>query len=304
MAMDEGDTDEALTKEALTMMQKKLPNYVVSCFLAAGYDTLEVISELDPSDEPGNSIDMIEQYINKEHPENLMCNRSMSAPLKFPPGHRKRIANFVDDVKKYIKLQKIPQIQVGQKRPLKCSDPKVPIKKSAKSDSSTMSVSSMCTASGSESSNESAQITDEFSMMGDIRQHIVKWQKKQQDHKVRELKEHKHFEIKIDLQSKGESASLVAVSIQCKICGKPITLGFKNDKALISNWTRHIVDCVREHPACMAQKLDSFFMSSSKTPVPKQTSMSDKPIVIMDDDPTMNAEPNVCVENSYEGTCT
>ena len=58
------DSDESLTKEAVTLMHKNLPEYVVNSFITAGYDTLEVIAELKTDEEPGNSLDEIESYIN------------------------------------------------------------------------------------------------------------------------------------------------------------------------------------------------------------------------------------------------
>ena len=38
--------------------------YVVKCFTAAGFDTIDVNSKIDVSAEPGNSIERIEQYIS------------------------------------------------------------------------------------------------------------------------------------------------------------------------------------------------------------------------------------------------
>lgn len=87
------------------MMKKRLPEYVVNSFVAAGYDTLEVISELDVSDKPGNSLEEIEEFITKEHPDDSQFSRACSATsaptctFKLPPGHRKRVQKFVEDVK-------------------------------------------------------------------------------------------------------------------------------------------------------------------------------------------------------------
>ena len=44
-------------------MRAALPEYVVNCFLAAGYDVPEVVASMNTSEEPGNSIDLIENYI-------------------------------------------------------------------------------------------------------------------------------------------------------------------------------------------------------------------------------------------------
>ena len=85
-------SDDSLTKEACALMQRKLPEYVVNCLVAAGYDTLDVIAEMDVSYDPGNSIQVIEDFIAKEHPDDPQFIRSTMAPssFKFPPGHRQR----------------------------------------------------------------------------------------------------------------------------------------------------------------------------------------------------------------------
>jgi hypothetical protein len=42
-----------------SLMRERLPDYIVKCFLAAGFDVPEVISTMDISDNPGNSITCI-----------------------------------------------------------------------------------------------------------------------------------------------------------------------------------------------------------------------------------------------------
>ena len=75
--------------------------YVVKCFIAAGFDTLEVITKMDISNKPGNSIELLEQFISDEYPNNPEYMRSK----KFPPGHKIRIQDFVDKVKHLMKPQ-------------------------------------------------------------------------------------------------------------------------------------------------------------------------------------------------------
>ena len=50
------------------MMRRKLPGYVVECLVAAGYDTLGAIGNMNISHEEGNSLQLIEEYINSMHP--------------------------------------------------------------------------------------------------------------------------------------------------------------------------------------------------------------------------------------------
>ncbi len=47
-------------------MKDALPSYIVKCFTTAGFDTVEVILKMDVSNEPGNSIEEIEQYISEK----------------------------------------------------------------------------------------------------------------------------------------------------------------------------------------------------------------------------------------------
>ena len=47
-----------------SFMQYKLPPYVVKCFLATGFDTPDVIASMDTSENPGNSLAIIESFID------------------------------------------------------------------------------------------------------------------------------------------------------------------------------------------------------------------------------------------------
>ena len=66
----DSDVDNMLasdpTSEAIPVMQAKLPKYVVNVFLAAGYDTLEVIADIDEG-----SLQEIEQKIT--HTTQSIC---------------------------------------------------------------------------------------------------------------------------------------------------------------------------------------------------------------------------------------
>ena len=41
---------DSLADEAISLMKKKLPTYIVNSFIATGYDTLEVIADLTNED--------------------------------------------------------------------------------------------------------------------------------------------------------------------------------------------------------------------------------------------------------------
>ena len=154
---------ESLTTAALMLMKKYLPEYIVNCFVAAGYDILDVIADMDVSDKPGNTL---------EYPGDPRFVRgTMSRSSVFPPGHRQRIASFVKHVNH---LQEEKKRSSQKRRTMSSTHP--PKKK--RSDANT------CGSSDSESS------CSQFSMMGDVRQQVAKWQRQQKNSKLRELKEH------------------------------------------------------------------------------------------------------------------
>ena len=109
--------DSRLTDEALALMRSKLPQYVVDSLVAAGFDTLEVISLMDVSSNSGNSIDEVEKFVGSEHPGWLPNGR-------FSPGHRLRIRLFVEEVKRCL-APKEKKVSLGKsKRGCSCNDHK------------------------------------------------------------------------------------------------------------------------------------------------------------------------------------
>jgi len=131
-------SDESLVREAVTMMRRNLPEYIVNRFVAAGYDTMDIIAEMDVSDKPGNSLQLIEEYIAKEYPNDPQYTRCSMAPsFKFPPGHRQRIAKFVGDVANHVQAKKIAS---GHKR--RCVEPSCKAKRMKSSWDTTSSSAS------------------------------------------------------------------------------------------------------------------------------------------------------------------
>ncbi len=63
---------------------------------------------LDVSDKPGNSLQLIEEFIAIEHPNDpqYACSTMASLPLRFPPGHRQRIETLVKEVSKLLEACK------------------------------------------------------------------------------------------------------------------------------------------------------------------------------------------------------
>lgn len=137
-------------------------NYVVWCFLASGFDTAEVISSMDASEKPGNSISAI---VNKYYRGNKeFCCTPAPDDFVFPPGHRIRILN---DVKKATR-KRTPFTTEKCKSKLRCQLQST--QHDSDADSATQTVSSV-----------SRQ----------IRFNISKWVKHQPDALLRSLQENK-----------------------------------------------------------------------------------------------------------------
>ena len=77
--------------------------------------------------------------------------------------------------------------------------------------------------------------TDPASGVREIRCQIAKWQRLQTEVRLIKLKDHEHFEIAVSSAGKAY--------ITCNMCLKKVQLGTKNNKFLVSNWTRHVGSC-------------------------------------------------------------
>lgn len=222
-------SDELLTTEAIAVMKAKLPQYIVNCFEAAGYDTLDVIADMDVSDQSGNSLDEIENFINTTFPNNAYYYRDTSAngPLKFPPGHRKRICKFVDGIRSEHRAKLVKPASLSGKRPTKEDVPVGTAKKKK--------------AQPAEHPEDGVTVRhDQAVIYGNIRRQVVKWQQSQKIHELRKLKEHEQFEVVVVVNEGSDPNA----SLTCKMCGHRCALGFKKGTVLISNWTRHVLKCI------------------------------------------------------------
>ena len=112
------------------MLRDTLPAYVANCFLQAGFDTLDVIADMDVSSNPGNSIDLIAEFIAKEFPGDPDYTHNPKLSCRFLPGHRLRIVKFVEEVKRMMNSK-----VAGRKRPSRTVE--LPRSKRSASTSST-----------------------------------------------------------------------------------------------------------------------------------------------------------------------
>ena len=248
---EELESYESRSNEAIKVMKRKLPEYIVNCFIASGFDTLAIISEMDISSKPGNSLQQIEEYITAEHSEDPGCMRDhiFSGNFKFPPGHRHTIEKFVNEMN-----------ELQRKKPCKkreCEDRCILQKKKRKV---TTSVTDKEIPNFSKSS-ECADSGYQARLLGDIRRQVAKWQQSQKEQKLRELKEHTQFEIHVAVKEGG----MLFSNIHCNICGKRYSLGKKDGLTMISNWTKHVSKCVKscKNPS---QNLHRYFTLSQTAP--------------------------------------
>lgn len=141
-------------EDTLSKMRSQLPEYVVNCLVASGFDTNTALATLDLSDKPGSSQEGIRQYISRKYPDDAMFKSdTFSDVAEFLPGHINLIREFVKDV-----------TRVPFKRQSTSSNP--PSKKRA------------VTASGKPLDNEEEQPMIELdNVAGNIRQQVAAWQR-------------------------------------------------------------------------------------------------------------------------------
>ena len=245
--------DTILTDEALSLMKKKLPNYVVNSLIATGYDTLEVIAELTSKD-----LTEIEMIINNDFVgddrfvNQAVGNSSGMSLFKFQPGHRKRIELFIEEAKSLVKEKKSQAKEdtkhKGQKR--KSSQPFYHRCKKAKSDHEEV-------RNGEITDGHEGSSCSELDLLKDFRQNFVKWQRHQQVQRYKEIRENKDFSLKISISS-DQSVSAI---LNCSMCGKRLSLGVKSNSILLSIWTCHINFCkgISKTNTLKTTTLNSFF---------------------------------------------
>ena len=241
-------------------MKSKLPSYVVDSLVSAGFDTLEVISQMDVSSNSFNSIDEVESYVRSEHPDWLHSG-------KFPPGHCLRIKMFVEGIRKSFSENEVSE---GVK---KSSKTEVPLGKRKRACGYT-------DGKGKRPKDGASSL----GVFGATRRQIVKW-KEQQSGLLRELVEEKHFEVGVDLDSSDDCTPFV----HCLLCNRKFVLGNKGGSVMISNWTRHVTKCVLKSVSQGKQTtLNTFVFHSesensshttSPSPSPQSSNQSFGPIL-------------------------
>lgn len=138
--------------DVIALMRERLPQYVVNCLLASGFDVADVIMSMDVSDKAGNSIEIIEKFIGEHFADNEDYNNTSvlahsPTPFVFPPGHKLRIRNFVLEVRRKFSQAERMEVDTNtkpkkRKQSLSCSKFKKP-KLSTDSDTDSDSIFSI-----------------------------------------------------------------------------------------------------------------------------------------------------------------
>ena len=231
---DKGSSSGTYTlqaQEALLAMQKRLPAYVVNCLIAAGYDTLSVISNINTSKEPGNTLQEIEDFINSEFPQDSQfLPTPNSKSCKFLPSHRYLIEQFIKDLQPVASTKLAPaKVEKKVRKPRSASK---------------------CTA------EESGPGDTLDKKLSDIRRQVVKWQRKEKtDKNLKCLQERKDYEIKVNTNG---------ATIFCCFCRQNKTLGINKGKAIISNWSRHVAVCIKKSKHREKSTLQTYFPTEKR----------------------------------------
>ena len=83
-------------KQVAIRMRTKLPEYVNSFVAAVGFDIQEGSADVDTTKKPGNLLQLVEDFINNEHPgDSKFTHGTIAAStFRFFPGHHQSIDGF------------------------------------------------------------------------------------------------------------------------------------------------------------------------------------------------------------------
>ena len=265
------------------LMHSALPSYVVKCLILAGYDEKEVIKSMDTSEKVGNSISMIEQYIEERHKDDPDLIPGVSTthpefPFQFPPGHRIRICNFVRKVKDM------------------CKDYKSFDKQTCNSDRSVAMIKK-CKVATTDASRAFTEPLSAKEIACQVHGSIHKWTQQPKNAAFRLLEDGTHFSVHIIEEAK----HCFSVKVTCTSCHTAIRLQKINQHYQISNWTKHVKNCATPTKNLSSQsKLNQLLLKGSLT----STERKRKSSCVNSQLPVSNAaKSSKCSENS-KTVCT
>jgi len=199
--------------DVVQMMKETLQPYMVNYLVTAGYDDFDTISTMNTSENYGNSIIKIEDYIDllldHDQTKSLAPPGPYLRPFRFPPGHRVKLCNFVQEIKSRAKSSKNKLRNFENKNPSKRQKlvPEQYIE--------------LC------SEDEEISI---LSVSNQIRSSIRKWIYKQSEPALRQLEEGKHYKIiasplpALLNESSSTGSQSISASVRCLVCNTVIML--------------------------------------------------------------------------------
>ena len=217
-------------------MSLHLPQYIINCFIEAGFDSIHNISAIDD-----NSISEIEKYIDKRKKHLPSCMRSPSDiasehPFCFPPGHIVTIKKFVEHLsgksehRSSVNSTKPPPSKKGKFKPT--PEPKEP-----------------------EPKEDVSLVTSE------IRKKVIKWSRDYDngESEFAHIVEGSDFSIKVSRST--TNPSICEAVITCS-CGRSIAVTKKpSGERIISNWIKHVKACKKKSKRSSNQiSLQSYFV--------------------------------------------
>jgi len=212
------------TSSTIALMKKMLPDYIVNCFLSAGYDEVAVLCNMDISDNPNNGIAKVEDFINRRFASNPNYNPTLFMPFEFPPGHKERIRSFVQELKSLNK-------HCGKKRSTLCTE-------------------SLTATKRSKTTTESVPNVTIESVYKQVRHRLNEWKKKlgESEYHLKSLEEERHYSIQVIPQMLSGFFKVLMRCHNSMKCSNAIKLQQKDPKVVsspfsISNWTKHARSC-------------------------------------------------------------
>lgn len=205
----------------IEILKTKLPEYVVNCFLISGFDTQDVVATMDVSNQPGNSIEQIEQFIteNKLFQDPKYVDEMIyQERFIFPPGHRLRIVQYVTRLR-----EEIANIKAMPKKAYRRRSSYGPLKK-----------------------------LDMDTVSSNLQRQLTSWARKQDDNEdLKFLQEHKHYVINVMELGDSEETKRLKATIMCLLCNKAVLLYGKDRSFMLSNYTKHIKTCFKKKQAML-----------------------------------------------------
>ena len=168
----------------IELMKERLPQYIANCLIASGYDEMEVLCGMNTSEGPKNTIEKVESFITKRFSGKPEYNPTLSLPFEFPPGHRARICNFIQELRKLrenTKRKSVANLKGTKKRKLSKSDAKLPECKIDLTDDAERRVVNSTVETVSQQ----------------VRSNLRNWAAKQTEVSLKQLQEDEHYTVKI-----------------------------------------------------------------------------------------------------------